>query len=208
MAAATNSHSSKFSLRNTQSVIRIGYCVFFLLLTACAPAPTTPFIPPALKSNPTAAATIISLWTVTPAQASPGVDRPTLSAALSAEATIAILPSPTPTCQNSLKYLADITIPDGTVALAGERIDKQWQVQNDGSCDWSGQYTLRLVEGFPPLGAEISQALYPARAGSQVTLQIIFSAPPAAGVYRSAWQAYDPQGNPFGETVYIEIIVQ
>jgi len=49
--------------------------------------------------------------------------------------------------------------------------------------------------------------LYPARAGTQATVQIIFTAPFTDGVYESAWQAYDPSGNPFGDPVYIRITV-
>ena len=50
-------------------------------------------------------------------------------------------------------------------------------------------------------------ALYPAKSGAQVTLQIAFTAPFEQGVYESAWQAFDPNGLPFGDAVYIRILV-
>ena len=49
--------------------------------------------------------------------------------------------------------------------------------------------------------------LYPARAGTQATIQIPFVAPFTDGVYESAWQAYDSNGNSFGQPIYIRITV-
>jgi methionine-rich copper-binding protein CopC len=63
------------------------------------------------------------------------------------------------------------------------------------------------MEGFPPLGAAGEQALYPAHAGTQATLTIKFTAPLDAGTYRTAWQAYNPDGTAFGDAVTMEIIV-
>ena len=114
--------------------------------------------------------------------------------------------TPTPSCSNSLRFLEDVTIPDGTQVAPGEVIDKQWRVENDGECNWSENYRLRLVTGSE-LGAPSEQALYPARSGTQATIRTLFVAPTEPGVYRSAWQAYDPQGRPFGDTIFIEIVV-
>jgi hypothetical protein len=114
---------------------------------------------------------------------------------------------PPENCVNALKFLSDLTVPDGSPVTPGQKIDKQWLAQNSGTCNWDERYRLKLVGGFPPLGADISQALFPARAGAEVTIQIFFVAPPASGIYRSAWQAYDPDGLPFGETIYIEFMV-
>jgi hypothetical protein len=116
------------------------------------------------------------------------------------------LPTPTPTCQDGLRYLADITVPDGTIVAPGEAIDKQWQVENSGTCNWNERYRLRRISG-PPLDAPDEQALYPARGGTQAVIQIQLVAPPDPGTYRSAWQAYNPQGDPFGDPIYVEILV-
>lgn len=208
MAATTNKLCLKRIKRDGRYAWRIACSVFVFLLAGCGPlVEATPFIPPAALSSPTAAATVISLWTATPA---PEVDQS--DATLEPEIT----PTPSPAasetatpvaCTSDLKFLDDLTIPDGSPVNPGEQIDKQWLVRNSGTCDWGADYRLRLVGGFSPLGAEIVQALFPARAGAEVTIQVFFTAPPTSGVYRSAWQAYDPQGNPFGETIYIEITV-
>jgi hypothetical protein len=118
-----------------------------------------------------------------------------------------ILYTPTPTCVNQLFFASDVTIPDFSLVTAGSLLDKQWLVQNSGSCNWDSLYRIRLVGGNG-LGASPEQALYPARAGMQATLRIVFTAPMVPGEYFSEWQAYDAQGIPFGETFFIKIIVQ
>lgn len=116
------------------------------------------------------------------------------------------LPSATPACENGLRFMADITVPDGTIVSPGEQIDKQWQVENNGSCNWNEQYRLRRISG-PPLNAPDEQALYPARSGTQAVIRILLVAPSEPGTYRSAWQAYSPLGEPFGDPIFVEILV-
>ncbi|PKN91569.1 MAG: hypothetical protein CVU44_18475 [Chloroflexi bacterium HGW-Chloroflexi-6] len=211
MAAATSKKHFFEMKRNARYAWRIVYSVFLFLLAGCGPLAAEPiFIPPAPNASPTSAATTISMWTATPGEESLPTEtatntadqqtpQPELSPTASATAA--------ETCLNDLKFLADLTVPDGSPINPNERIDKQWRVVNSGTCDWDAGYRLKLVGGFAPLGAEIVQALFPARAGAEVTIQIFFTAPPTSGVYRSAWQASDPQGQPFGETIYIEIVV-
>jgi hypothetical protein len=118
-------------------------------------------------------------------------------------------PSPTtaPACAPNLLYLEDLTVPDGTVVAPGERLDKRWRVENNGSCNWDVKYSLVLIAG-QQLGAPKQQAIFPARSGTPATVRIIFTAPQEPGAYRSAWQAQDPQGELFGDPIYIDIIVQ
>jgi len=115
-------------------------------------------------------------------------------------------PTPTPDCRDDLRFVADLTIPDGTVVSPAEQIDKRWQVKNNGTCNWDDRYRLHLVAG-PAMGASKVQALFPALSGSQAVVRILFTAPNDLGTYRSAWQAVDPQGNSYGDPVYIDIIV-
>lgn len=114
---------------------------------------------------------------------------------------------PTPPCTNKLSWLADLTFEDDTSVLLGQSIDKQWMIKNSGTCDWDARYKLRNINN-ETLGMSAEISLYPARAGAQVTLRIVFLAPSAAGTYRSEWQAVSPDGALFGDTVYIQIIVR
>ncbi|MCD4673943.1 MAG: hypothetical protein K8R77_14875 [Anaerolineaceae bacterium] len=109
-------------------------------------------------------------------------------------------------CVNNLLFSSDLSVPDGTIFEPGATIDKQWQVENNGTCNWDERYSLRLVAG-DTLGADQEQALFPARSGSQAVIQIKFTAPQETGSHRSAWQAFGPDGRPFGDPFYLEIMV-
>ena len=76
----------------------------------------------------------------------------------------------------------------------GLAFDKQWLVQNSGTCNWNSSYRLKHIGGGA-LGAPEEITLYPARAGTQATIQIQFTAPFTEGVYESAWQAVDAEGS-------------
>jgi hypothetical protein len=118
-------------------------------------------------------------------------------------------PQQTPTipCNDNLLFIDDVTIPDNSVVSPGSQLDKQWSVQNNGDCNWDSRYRLRLISGIP-LGASPEQSLFPARIGTRVTIQILFTAPETSGTYISEWQAFDAQGIPFGDSFFIKIIVQ
>lgn len=167
----------------------------FLYASACSPLPSpTPFIPP---TNPAPLISPTLIIRPTPTEPPP----------------LQVIPLPTiiPTadqsnCTNNLTFLADLTIPDNSFIPFGAVIDKQWQVENSGTCNWTADYRLRHVGGAA-LGAPEEIALYPAKAGAQAIIQINFTAPFTEGIYESAWQAFDPAGQPFGDLIYIRILV-
>jgi hypothetical protein len=155
----------------------------FVWLAACGPAPSaTPYLPPTPVQNATPPAT-------------PTTSLPTTEAL------------PASVCIDNLTFVDDQTIPDGSLVPPGSLLDKQWLVQNSGNCNWDSTYRLRFVGGYA-LGAAEEQALYPARAGTQATLRILFTAPAEAGEYVSLWQAFDPNGVAFGEAFLIKVVVQ
>ena len=145
----------------------------------------TPFQPPAQAAD----ATPLLRFTPTP------------------EPTPAAVSLPTPECTNILTFLEDLTIPDGTLVRPGEALDKRWLVQNNGSCNWNDRYRLKLASG-PALDVPQEQALYPARSGTQAIIRVLFTAPDETGLLRSAWQAFSPQGEAFGDPFYIEVLVE
>ena len=124
--------------------------------------------------------------------------------------TIAYTPTPfsTPTtsCSNNLTFLEDITIPDGTTVSPGLEIDKRWLIRNSGSCNWNEEYRLQMIAGAD-FGITPEQSLYPARSNTDVIINLSFTAPEENGTYSSAWQAFSPQDEPFGDTFFIQIIV-
>lgn len=129
------------------------------------------------------------------------------------------IPTPTPTtapeevaaqgesCADLLSFSTDLTIPDDTPVDPGSTLDKRWEVDNSGSCNWSQGYELRLISG-DAMGAEPIQALPPARSGTSTTIRIQFTAPNTPGTYRGDWQAFNSQGAAFGDAFYIQIVVK
>jgi hypothetical protein len=110
-------------------------------------------------------------------------------------------------CTNDLKYISDVSVPDGSEFKPGEKIDKKWEVENSGTCSWDKRYKLKQTAGNE-MGVSRDQALYPARAGSRAEIRIQFIAPAEPGLYSSKWQAYSPSGIPFGEWISIQIVVK
>lgn len=166
-----------------------------LSLPACSPASTpTPFIPP------TAQAPLIEpTFIIHPTQERVVIQSTPLPT---------IVPTVDPEeCVNNLTFVEDLTVPDNTTTTFGLAIDKQWLVQNSGTCHWNSDYRLKHIGGAA-LGAPEEIALYPARAGTQATIRILFSAPFTEGVYESAWQAVDAEGTAFGDLIYIRVVVQ
>jgi len=109
-------------------------------------------------------------------------------------------------CVNEARFVEDLTIPDGYRAKPGEVLDKRWEVLNSGSCNWGAGYRLiRIDEGLLEAPAEL--ALYPARAGETGVWSVQVTAPVQAGDQLASWQAQAPDGEFFGDPVFVLIEV-
>ena len=166
-----------------------------LLTSACSSLATpTPFRPPTIQ-----APLIEPTFIIRPTQEIVIIESTPLPT---------IFPTVNPEdCLNDLTFVEDLTIPDNMFTPFGLTLDKQWRVENSGTCHWNANYRLRNIGGAA-LGGPQEIALYPARAGTQATIQILFTAPFTEGVYESAWQAIDANGTAFGDPIYIRISVQ
>jgi hypothetical protein len=166
------------------------------LASACAPAAKqTLFIPPTAQAPLIEPTLIIQPTKQIVVQTTP-------------LATI-IIPTATSNpedCISNLTFLSDVTVPDGAFVTYGATVDKQWLVQNSGTCNWNAGYRLRYIGGAI-LGASDELALYPAKSGTQAIIQVTFSVPFSDGDYESAWQAFDPDGLAFGDAIYMRITV-
>lgn len=110
-------------------------------------------------------------------------------------------------CTDRLVFIADLSIPDGSVVEPNSTLDKRWEVENTGTCNWAEGYSLRLSSG-PAMGIEEQQPLFPARSGQRAVIRLIMTAPEKPGAYRSAWQAYNPENQKFGDVIFIDIVVR
>jgi len=179
------------------SISRLLFAVALILCIAstCSPASTpTPFRSPTIQ-----APLIEPTFIIHPTQEVVVIQSTPLPT---------IFPTVNPAdCSNNLTFVEDLTIPDNMFTTFGLALDKQWLVQNSGTCNWNSDYRLKHIGGAE-LGAPEEVALFPAKAGTQATIEILFTAPFTEGAYESAWQAIDPNGTVFGDPIFIRIAVQ
>jgi len=171
-------------------VLLVSGCVAEETSTPLQPVPLTP-VAPAPITSPVATQPVVLPPAASPTL--PGVGEPAR-------------PTTTPACGDNLKFMADLTVPDGTIVARGALIDKRWQVENSGSCNWDERYRLKIISGAE-MGLEAEQALFPARSGATAMIRMLLLAPSKPGTYRSAWQAVGPDGEVFGDIIYVEIRV-
>ena len=120
-----------------------------------------------------------------------------------------IVPLPTAieaNCTPYLSYVDDVTVPDGTTFVPGDEIVKTWAIQNTGDCTWNDKYSLRYIDGSA-MEADSRQSLPALAPGEEGEVTVVFIAPQYEGSYYSGWQAYDADGKPFGDDIFIEIYV-
>jgi hypothetical protein len=236
MAEATNSLLMQTrTFRFSRFVLLLTCSIFLIGMSGCGVSPTpTPFIAPyGPRMTPTLPPVNVPAWTATPevdlngenasstpASAPSKTARPAAPTSLASKTpaleapetkepreTVETFTATPRACIDSLRYLADLTYPDGSYVTPGQAIEKQWQVENNGTCDWDANYRIKLVEGYPAMGVAAELPFVTGRTGSQVTVTINFTAPAEAGTYQTAWQVYNPEGFPFGETIFMVIVV-
>ena len=143
--------------------------------------------------------------------APPTVAPPTNVPASAAPAASAVPPTPAPTfttaplptqstagCVDNGKFIADITIPDGTTFAAPTAFTKTWRVQNTGTCIWNTTYSLKFVGGAQlggPAGIAIPGNVEP---GAEIDLSVGLTSPATAGSYTGQWRLTNGTGNAFG----------
>ena len=128
--------------------------------------------------------------------------------------TITHTPAPTAIC-DAAQFMADVTIPDGTVVGTGQSFTKTWRFKNIGVCTWDSSYTLIFDVG-DQMGGPTSLPLPTTVApGAEVELSVEFLAPAQSGTYRSYWRLRNPSGVMLpiiggykGKSFYVDIRVK
>ena len=98
---------------------------------------------------------------------------------------------------NSAGFIADVTVPDGSLFQPGAAFVKTWRLKNTGTCTWTSAYGLAFDSG-DPLGATSSTPMPAVPPGGQVNLSLDMNAPTTPGHYRGYWKMHDAQGVKFG----------
>jgi Ig-like domain from next to BRCA1 gene/Bacterial Ig domain len=127
-----------------------------------------------------------------PANTAPPVESPTNT-----------LPPP---CVPNSQFIADVTIPDGTVMAAGNAFVKTWRVRNSGSCGWDSGYTIVRVAG-EQMGASSPGLIPPAAPGATIDISVSMVAPAAPGTHGGTWRLRASNGVLFGTNLTVVINV-
>ncbi len=102
---------------------------------------------------------------------------------------------------NTAGFIADVTVPDGTVFAPGAAFVKTWRLKNTGNCTWTRFYSLSYVTG-DPLGATSSMTMPTVPPGGTVDVSLNMNAPTTPGHYRGYWKLKDAHGVKFGLGLY------
>jgi predicted RecA/RadA family phage recombinase len=166
------------------------------------PTATPTVTPPLVPDTPTATWTpVVVTATPTPAPDTPTATWTPVIIVVTETAT------PTPTsCTLGAAFVADVTVPDGTVFSPGASFDKIWRIRNSGSCPWQSGYMWVFVSG-DQMGADPSQAVPATAAGANVDIGVAMDAPSTPGTYTGYWQMKSPDGEVFGQTCSVRIVV-
>jgi hypothetical protein len=180
-----------------------------VLVTGCLqPRPPKPTATPVEEQVPTFSPQPLPLSDTPPVVTPPVVTPPVVTTPAPTETP----PSPTQTvtgtreCTDDASFVADVTIPDGTVLRPGESFVKTWRLGNTGTCDWGEGYVLTFVDGNL-LGAPNANPVPYTQAGGEADISIDMLAPIQPGIYTSAWQMKAPDGTMFGVQIYTQIRV-
>ncbi|MDA0243962.1 MAG: NBR1-Ig-like domain-containing protein [Chloroflexi bacterium] len=140
--------------------------------------------------------------------------------------TASSVPLPEPNCTPDARFVADVTIPDGTTIAPRTTFTKTWRVQNTGTCTWSAAYVVQPSEWPEPTSllfgiyesAALAQPLPVVPPGGTAEISLLVETPPLPGYYLFSWQLLPPQppvgqsaafppAQKFGTTLHTEVRV-
>lgn len=133
---------------------------------------------------------------------------PAAAPTLTSNVTVVPSPSAAPTalCSDHSAFIADVTVPDGTVVAARQGFDKTWRVRNIGTCTWDNSYIFTFVGG-EAMTTNTTLAVPETPPGGTADLTVSMVAPPTPGEYIGLWRLEGPNGVHFGVTLNLSITV-
>ncbi len=122
----------------------------------------------------------------------------------------AIPPTETPTgsgpggCILGEQFIADVSIPDGTMLAPGSAFVKTWRVKNTGTCTWEN-YKLIFAVGEQMSGPS-SVGVNTTLPGATVDVSVNLIAPTTPGEHKGGWRFQATNASVFGSlTVIINV---
>ena len=114
---------------------------------------------------------------------------------------------------NVAEFVADVTIPDGTVVTPNQAFVKKWRIKNIGSCTWTG-FSMVFDSG-DSMGGPASKPISTVAPGQEIDLEVNLTAPATLGQYKGYWRIVT-NGNVLvpvvkgyqGKSFYVDVKVQ
>jgi hypothetical protein len=103
-----------------------------------------------------------------------------------------------PSSCDRVQFVADKTVPDGTVMLPGQKFTKIWSLKNVGQCKWTTAYQMFFVSGSQMSGPNSLVFAKEVLPGQTWDFSVDLTAPTTAGSYRGYWMFKNANGQPFG----------
>jgi hypothetical protein len=178
-----------------------------LLLSACrsaAPSDATPTTDP--QAVLTAAAQTADVRMTQTAAAPPPTQpatltptlQPTITESSPLTPTLTLTPTVEISGEDKLEFVADITVPDGTIFKPGDTFVKTWRLKNSGTSTWTSAHSLVFVSGEQmgaPASIPLTSTVPP---GETVDVSVSLTAPASLGSYFGFFALRGPGGNNFG----------
>ena len=174
---------------HSRRVIGLAASVLAIVALACSSAATP--TPMSQTSQPTSAVIFIT--------ATPPPD------STAAPPTVAATAVQSGGCTLNMAYVADVTIPDGTVLTPGSAFVKTWRVKNSGTCDWTDGTQLVFADGEQMRGPA-AVSVPPTTPDALADISVNLTAPNAPGKYLGRWRMRSPEGTVYGALTVVIVI--
>lgn len=108
-------------------------------------------------------------------------------------------PDPEASSCDRVRFVKDVTVPDGTEFSPGEEFTKTWRLENAGTCSWTVGYSLVFDRGDALSGpAAVQLTTDEIQPGETIDLSVDLVAPAETGGYQGFWKLRNARGERFG----------
>ncbi len=114
-------------------------------------------------------------------------------------------PTSSPVSTESVQFVRDTSIPDGTPLARGTAFDKGWLLFNNGKIAWGPGWSIRHVSGSS-FGLKMAP-LTSTAACRALNLVVNLRAPKRAGTFTGVWRVYDAGNTGVGDRFTVVVTV-
>ncbi|GAB5355616.1 hypothetical protein AAMO2058_000221000 [Amorphochlora amoebiformis] len=108
------------------------------------------------------------------------------------------------------KFVADITVPDGMEFEPDEKVDKVWEMRNDGNQAWPRNLCARQQEGgnWPGAPESCDLDIKTTTPGATARIEVRLRSPPEQGHYKAVYKLAAGSKMFLGDMMWVEINVK